>query len=307
MITTGLQLAILGGVLAGAGLAGLVWRLAPVHAHPGDVLARLSPDADAALARANAEADPADGATLADRLGRWGIRLLPRSVWGTPPRQELALMRIPLHRFYGDKLLYALVGLLIPAVLTSLFAVLGWRMPIVLPVGAALAMGVGMFFLPDYNVRDDAKKARIEFDRALGAWTDLVALERNSGSGPRQAMEVASAVGDSWVFRRLREELALSAWTGEPPWDALKRLSTELGLPELGDVADIMRLSGEEGSQVYSQLRARSTSMRTAMLNDELAAANAVGEKMTIPMSLLGVVFLVILIVPALLRMIGAG
>ena len=36
MITTGLQLAILGGVLAGAGLAGLVWRLAPVHAHPGD-------------------------------------------------------------------------------------------------------------------------------------------------------------------------------------------------------------------------------------------------------------------------------
>ncbi len=307
MITTGLQLAILGGVLAGAGLAGLVWRLAPVHAHPGDVLARLSPDADAALARANAEVDPADDATLADRLGRWGMRLLPRSVWGSPPRQELALMRIPLHRFYGDKLLYALVGLLIPAVLTSLFAVLGWRMPIVLPVGAALAMGVGMFFLPDYNVRDDAKKARIEFDRALGAWTDLVALERNSGSGPRQAMEVASAVGDSWVFRRLREELALSAWTGEPPWDALKRLSAELGLPELGDVADIMRLSGEEGSQVHGQLRARSSSMRTAMLNDELAAANAVGEKMTIPMSLLGVVFLVILIVPALLRMIGAG
>ena len=41
------------------------------------------------------------------------------------------------------------------------------------------------------------------------------------------------------------------------------------------------------------------------MLNDELAAANAVGEKMTIPMSMLGMVFLVILIVPPLLRMIG--
>ena len=69
----------------------------------------------------------------------------------------------------------------------------------------------------------------------------------------------------------------------------------------------MMRLSGEEGSQIYGQLRARSASMRAAMLNDELAQANAVGEKMSIPMSLLGVVFLAILIAPALLRMIGGA
>lgn len=304
MITTGLQFALLGGVLLGGGLAGLVWRLAPAHPHPGDVLDRLAPDA---ARPSTADADQASGDSLADRLGRWGVKLLPRSIWGIPPRQELALLRIPVVRFYGDKLLYGLVGLMIAPLLSSLFAVLGWRAPIVLPVGATLAMAVGMFFLPDYNVRDDARKARVEFDRALGAWTDLVALERNAGSGARQAMEVASSVGDSWVFRRLREELALSAWTGEPPWDALKRLSGELGLPELGDVADMMRLGGEEGAQVYGQLRARSTSMRAAMLNDELAQANAVGEKMSIPMSMLGMVFLAILIAPALLRMIGGA
>ena len=303
MITTGLQLAILGGLVFGTGLAGLVWRLAPVQPHPGDVLARLSPDA--ARRPPAAETDDPGMSTLADRLGRWGMKLLPRSIWGSPPQQALALMRIPVARFYGDKLLYAMVGLLTPPLLSALFTVLGLRMPIMLPVGATLAMAVGMFFLPDYNVRDDAKKARVEFARALGAWTDLVALERNSGSGPRQAMEVASSVGDSWVFRRLREELALSAWTGEPPWDALKRLSAEIGLPELSDVADIMRLSGEEGSQIYGQLRARSASMRAAMLNDELAQANAVGEKMSIPMSFLGVIFLIILVTPALLRVMG--
>ena len=304
MITTGLQLALLGGVLLGGGLAGLVWRLVPVYPHPGDVLDRLAPDA---VRTSTASTDQPSDDSLTDRLGRWGMKLLPRSVWGTPPRQELGLLRIPLARFYGDKLLYALVGLMIPPFLSTLFAVLGWRLPIVLPVGATLAMAVGMFFLPDYNVRDDAKKARVEFDRALGALTDLVALERNAGSGARQAMEVASSVGDSWVFRRLNEELALSAWTGEPPWDALKRLSGELGLPELGDVADMMRLGGEEGAQIYGQLRARSSSMRAAMLNDELAQANAVGEKMSIPMSLLGMVFLAILIAPALLRMIGGA
>lgn len=304
MITTGLQLAILGGILGGAGLTGLAWRLLPVHPHPGDVLARLAPEA----ARPNPP-DPelAGGGTFTDRLGRRAMAALPSGVWGTPPRQELALLRIPLARFYGDKLLFAFVGLLIPPFLTTIVAVMGWRLPFLLPTGAAVGMAAGMFVLPDYNVRDDAKKARIEFARALGAWTDLVALERVAGSGPRQAMEVAAAIGDSWVFRRLREELALSGWSGEAPWDALKRLSQELGLPELSDVADIVRLGGEQGAQIYGQLRARSASMRTAMLSDELTEANAVGEKMSIPMSVLGVIFLVILVAPALLRVMGGG
>ena len=73
----------------------------------------------------------------------------------------------------------------------------------------------------------------------------------------------------------------------------------------LDDLADIMRLSGEEGAQVYAQLRARSASMRAAMLNTEKAKANEIGERMSIPMSLLGVIFLAILVAPALLRVMG--
>ena len=164
-----------------------------------------------------------------------------------------------------------------------------------------------MFLLPDYNARDDAKTARAEFARALGAYIDLVALERHNGAGPRQAMEAAAAIGDSWVFRRLSEELARTRWSGLTPWEALRSLADELGLPELDDLADIMRLSGEEGAQVYASLRARSAAMRTAMLNTEKARANEVAERMSIPMSLLGVIFLAILVTPALLRVIGGG
>lgn len=304
MITTGLQLALLGGVLGGAGLAGIVWRLLPVQPHPGDVLARLAPEAARPV---TVEPGAQTGGTVSDRLGRWAMKTLPGGTWGSPPRQELALLRIPLARFYGDKLLYAFVGLLIPPFLTAVAAVMGWQLPFLLPVGASLVLAGIMFFLPDYNARDDATRARTEFARALGAWTDLVALERNGGSGPRQAMEVAAGIGDSWVFRRLREELALSSWTGEPPWDALKRLSHQLGLPELSDVADIVRLGGEQGAQIYGQLRARSASLRTAMLSDDLTEANAVGEKMSIPMSVLGVIFLIILVAPALLRVMGGA
>ena len=141
-----------------------------------------------------------------------------------------------------------------------------------------------------------------ELRRALTRAQGL-ALERNNGSGVRQAMESAAEVGDSWVFTRLSEELTRSRWSGQPPWDALHALADELGLPELDDFADIMRLSGEEGASVYTNLRARSAAMRTAMLNDEIAEANAVGERMTIPGSLLGVIFMALLVAPSLLRM----
>ena len=67
-----------------------------------------------------------------------------------------------------------------------------------------------------------------------------------------------------------------------------------------------MRLSGEEGAQVYQTLRSRSQSMRTAELNSALADANATGERMSIPMSALGLIFMAILVAPSLLQIIGS-
>ena len=194
-----------------------------------------------------------------------------------------------------------------PPLLTVLFNTFDAGLPLYIPVFASIALAAVMFLLPDYNARDDARQARTEFSRALGAYIDLVALERHNGAGPRQAMEAAATIGDSWVFTRLSEELARTRWSGLTPWEALRALADELGLPELDDLADIMRLSGEEGAQVYASLRARSAAMRTAMLNTEKARANEVAERMTIPMSLLGVIFLAILVAPALMRVIGGG
>ena len=299
-MATGLQVAIAAGALLGLSLALLIWRVVPAQPDLRDALERLSPDH---VRRRTQAVGAASDST--QRLGLWGMKVLPASVWGRTPSRELAILRKPLSRFYGEKILFAMVGLAIPPLLTMFFTLLGANLPFVIPVVATIAFATLMFFLPDYNVRDDAKRARAEFSRALGAYIDLVALERNNGAGPRQAMEAAAAVGDSWVFRRLGEELARTRWSGLTPWEALRALGEELGLPELDDLADIMRLSGEEGAQVYAQLRARSASMRAAMLNTEKAKANEIGERMSIPMSLLGVIFLAILVAPALLRVMG--
>jgi len=301
MTATGVQLALVAGALVGLGVALLVWRLAPADPDLGDALQRLSPEH---AKRRSVEATHTASDTR-ERLGVWGMKTLPAGAWGTIPVKELAILRIPISRYYGEKIMFALLGLAIPPLLTTFFTLLGARLPIFIPAVATLGLATVMFFLPNYNVRDDAKKARAEFSRALGAYIDFVALERNSGAGPRQAMEVAAGVGDSWVFRRLSEELARTRWSGLTPWDALHGLALELGLPELDDLADIMRLSGEEGAQIYRSLRARSSGMRSAMLATEKGKANEVGEKMSIPMSLLGVIFLAILVAPALLRVIG--
>lgn len=303
MITTGLQLALLGGALIGLGVVLLVWRFVPAQPALAEALDRLAPH-HTRRAETVPVAEPTDAT---ERLGRWGMQTLPAATWTRTPNKELAILRIPVTRFYGEKLMFAGVGLIIPPFFTFLLRLFGLHLPVVLPVIATLALAAVMFFIPDLNARDDAKKARAEFSRALGAYIDLVALERNSSSGSRQAMEVAAEVGDSWVFRRLSEELARSRWNGVAPWDALKSLADELGLPELEDLASILRLSGEEDAQIYSQLRARSTSLRAAMLNAELAKANEIGERMSIPMSLLGVIFMALLVAPALLRVMGGG
>lgn len=302
MMPTGMQLALLSGALLGTGVALILWRLAPAEPDLKDALDRLTPE--------HTKRRPAQVATTADsreRLGLWAMKTFPAGAWGRTPVKELALLRVSLARFYGEKISFAVVGLITPPLMSGFFALIGLRLPFVIPVLATVVFAAVMFFLPDYNARDEAKKARAEFNRALGAYIDLVALERNSGSGSRQAMEQAAAVGDSWVFRRLSEELARSRWSGVAPWEALRTLSRELGLPDLEDLADIMRLSGEEGAQVYTNLRARSAGMRSAMLAAEKAKADQIVERLYIPMSLLGVIFLAILVAPALLRVIGGG
>lgn len=303
-MTTGLQFALLGGLLIGLGAALLLWRLVPARPDPADVARRYSPEG--MRVRVATLSAAATTTTAAERVGVWGLRSLPAAWWIRTPTRELALLQIPLHRHYGNKLLYALTGLLIPPIGIYVLSFVGLTFPVLVPTAGSLALAVFLFFLPDKTVRNDARRARREFSLALGAYSDFVALERLGGSAGRQAMELAAQVGRNWVFRRIGEELARSRWSGVAPWDALHALAEELGLPDLDDLADVMRLT-KEGSQVFTQLRARSEGLRAAMLSAETTRANAAGERMAMPTALLSIVFLVILVVPALLQLTGGA
>lgn len=298
MIPTSLQLLILSGLLAGSGLALFATRLVPAQPDLASALDRLAPSV---RPRNAVEADTTP-TNLAGKMGVRAMRWLPSGVWGPVPIRELRLLRRPVAVFYGQKLLYSLAAL-------AIVPVLGWllslSLPIPWPISAAAGVvgAIGMWFAPNYDVRVEAKAARAEFTRSLGSYVDLVALERNAGAGSRQALENAAEIGDSWVFQRLREELGRSRWSGQAPWDALTSLADELGLPDLADLADIMRLSGEEGAQVYATLRARSTALRSALLAVETTKANEVNERIAIPGNLLAMIFIAIMLGPAIFRL----
>ena len=175
---TGLQLAILSGGLVGLGRRTRSSRASCPPSRTSPTRWSVSPP------RASRDATAADSARSGkERLGLWGLRVLPAGLWVRTPTRELALLRIPVAQFYGEKLTFAGLGLLIPPVLVTLFNAFGLSIPLQLPAVASLGLAAVMFFIPNYNALDDAKKARLEFARALGAYIDLVALERNNGIG----------------------------------------------------------------------------------------------------------------------------
>ncbi|MDP3893631.1 hypothetical protein [Nocardioides sp.] len=302
---TALQLAVAFGCLAGLGVTMVVGRLLPATPDLRSAIDRLDPALTGPTA--SSEISGSGVTSLQDRVGIWAQRRAPATVLGRVPASDLQVLQRTSHRHLGEKTLLALVGLLFPGLFALVLAVIGVQLPVVVPVAGAIALAAGLFLLPDLAVRGQAARARREFIRALASYIDLVALERAAGAGSTQALEAAASVGDSWVFRRIGEVLARSRWSGQAPWDGLKELGEQLGIGALSDLAEIMRLSGVESVSVAGQLRARASSLRSALLNEDLAKANEAGEQMSIPVGMLALIFLAMLAAPAALRMLATA
>lgn len=289
-----LQIALIAGALMAIGPVLLIARYAPRHPALGAYL-------DAATGPTRYEAATAETVSdgLEDRVGYWLQRRIGSAV--KTPTMELELLRIPTHRFLAQKVSFAIIGLVFPTIVTALLYVMGLRPPIAVPVIVSLALAAALSFVPEYNVRRAASRARAEFAYMLGAYMDLVALERKAGSSPRQALEQAAEVADSWVFRRLAEELAHSRLAGISPWDKLRELGERYSVTELTELAHIMKIAGAESAGVYETLKQRSRALRKAHMAKELTAANETSTRRHVPIAVLGFVFLAMMVTPALL------
>lgn len=287
---------LLAGALVGVGVTLVAAGLAPAHPDLRAALDRLDPRTAAQFAVT------ADGRGL---IGVARARMLPRVVETLGLRRFTADLRMvdqTVEQLAVRKVGYALLGLTFPTVMALLLAAVGIRAPVVFPAALA-AVGTGvLFFAPDVDLRRRATRARSDMRRATCVYLELVALERAADSGATEALERAATVGQSREFERIREALLTAEVTGKPAWTGLSELADVTRIPELGDLADIMRLSGQDGAAVYGTLRARAASLRTQLLTATAAEANAASEHMTVPVALLGVAFMALIGYPAFAR-----
>ena len=92
--------------------------------------------------------------------------------------------------------------------------------------------------------------------------------------------------------------------SSSPRTPELRRLSDQLKLPELADIADVMQLD-ETGAALSGTLRARVRELRDAHLTREQIKASAAAEGMTIYMTLPALIFGLIFLVAAMLRILA--
>lgn len=205
--------------------------------------------------------------------------------------------------FVAEKMILGLAGLALPGLAWALS--LAWGSPIGSPI-VAVSLGCGLlgWFWPDISLRRGAKERRFDTDEALLTLFDLVLLERMANRSATQALQWAASVSDAPVFRQVRGTLIQASLEQRPPWPGLRRLSHDLSVPALADLADIMQLD-EQGASLTEPLAARVEELRDAHLTSERTSAHEVNERMTLWMTLPVMIFGIALIIPPILKLSG--
>jgi len=240
-----------------------------------------------------------------DLLGRTVGASLDRALRGLGLRldsleSDLRLTGRSIEQHMAQKVLLALFGLAVPALLGTMWAVLDIGPPFTVAVAFGVGLGAFFFFVPDLVVRSEAADRRKEFKRSLGSFLDLVVISLAGGAGVESALRDAAGVGRGWAFRQLHNALDVTSLTAETPWAALARLGTELKVDELVALASSVSLAGTEGARVRQSLAVKATSLRDHALAEAESEAEASTEKMAVPVVLLFVGFLVLVGYPAL-------
>ena len=278
----------LAGALAGAGACLII---AGIWTAP--------PRIDAALARLAAPSPPPAGRDAGQRAGRWLAARLDRPGGLVLPRADLALLGRTPEKFLAHKVAAAAAGLLSFSMAGAFCQLAGIRISWEAPAAAAVAAGAGMFFFPDWDVRAEAARRRRDFSLSWISYLQLVRLSLTAGAGINEALEYAASTGDGWAFTRIADAIARGRRAHEPPWNSLAALGEEIGIPDITELATTAEIAGSEGAGIAETLTAKTGSLRGQAHSDARASANSRTTTMIVPLSLLGLGFILLLAFPA--------
>jgi tight adherence protein C len=235
-----------------------------------------------------------------NRLGQVALRTIA-AVGIDPARyhRDLELVDRTSERHAIDKMLGAMTGLLVPNLVVLALTAMGIGPPIGIVAVLSLATAAGGFILPDLLLRDAADKRRRAFRHALSSYLDLVNVLLAGGAGIETALYAAADAGDGWGFQTIRNALRRARLTGQSPWDTFAALADDLGINELAELAANVSLAGSHGARIRASLAAKADTLRGHQIADTEAEAEAATERMTVPVAVLLLGFLLFIAYPA--------
>jgi hypothetical protein len=233
---------------------------------------------------------------LEDRLARWRL---------STPDEALALIEWTRGRFLLTRVGLTLGAVLIGPLFWLLTAVVGAPAGFAAPQGLSLLIGLGVWYGVGAWVTGQAAARRLEMREALISYLTLLALYKASGEGMLSALQQAATTSDAWTFRRIDARLAASLRAGLSPQAGLRQLGEELGISEIGDVADIAATASLQGAGVFTTLLARAEALRNQMQSDAEAEAAGRSVQMGIPKVMLVMAGIGFLMYPLIIAIAG--
>ena len=292
--------------LALAAICGALLASAPIFVIAGRRGAPLRLiDALAGLSGSIRQDSVVDPASEDGRLERWGARAATRwpRLISEKSRRTLALQGRTPGDLVAEKAVLAVGGMTMPVLARVVTAIWGDALPVT-PVGLAVVLAILGWFIPDTRIRSRSKAVRQDAAEAVLVYIDLVTLARLANQSAPRALVEAAQMSDHPVLARIRTTLERSRLEQQSPWAGLESLSEELGLPELAELVEVLRLD-DQGASLAGTLRARVNEMRDAHLNREKIEAQTTSESLTIWMVIPVLVLGLVLITPPLLIMAG--
>lgn len=288
------MIALIPGLIAGIGIALVIAAVVPRQPQLAAAIERVefgTPE----TAVSDAEMD------FRTRVGTWLAKRFPAAA---VPREDLRLINKSVESYYYDKALSAVTGFVIP-MLSGLagqaFGYLAFYIPTIIGIPLAVVMWLSV----DQDIKKKAADARLEFARGVAVYLELFAA-RKRGTTATDALESAAEVGNSWVFRRIRQALHRARYAGVASWDALEQLGGDINVPQLVEMAKIVRLNGERDASVYETARAKGKSLRHELLNREHEQANTDSERLQVPLALSLGIYAGIILTPMIINLFTA-
>jgi Flp pilus assembly protein TadB len=290
---------VLCGIGTGLGLWLAYTGLRPGRPDLAALLAELQPTAPPP----HPPAGPAPGGVgtgWAARVSRpLAARLDATRVLTGRNRADLTVLDRDPTSHLAEKLTAAMVGFLLPPVLAVGLAATGSPLPWGVPAVFAVGLAAAGFLAPDRAAHTDAEAARRALRAAFAAFLDLATIALAGGAGLEEALDDAANAGTGPAYTKLRHAVDHAVLTGRPIWEPLIALGETHGVTELVETAAAVALAGTEGARIRATLTQKATTLRLRQLTAAEADATAATERMSLPVVLLFVGFLILIGYPA--------